>query len=219
LQIPSSTLVRLTVGEKTGYYTSPLDPGLLAQPFKMHTSWVVLTGTSCTGKTTMIDQLVTRGFRTVPEVARSYFDAEMAGGRTIEEIRSDLATVERTVMHLQIRLEETLPTSEVIFLDRGLPDIITFFRYDGLNPAEVIPSCFLHRYAVVYVLDPFPIERDGLRIEDEEMRIFLDTWIPRDYEAVGYEVIRIPVLPREARLAYLLEDARQRGVITTGIIE
>jgi predicted ATPase len=209
------------MGDKSGYYTASLEPELLDQPCKVLTRWVVLTGTSCSGKTTMIDQLAAQGFRTVPEVARSYFDAEMTRGRSIEEIRSDLATVECNIMGMQIQVEQSLPTGEVVFLDRGLPDIITFFRYAGLNPAEVIPGCFRHRYAAVYVLDPFPIERDGFRIEGEEMRIFLDTWLPRDYAAVGYEVVRIPVLPPEERLTFLLADARKRGVITpnNGILE
>jgi putative protein kinase ArgK-like GTPase of G3E family len=53
-----------------------LDPDLLSTPFKVQTKWHVITGAPCSGKTTLIDQLADKGFRTVTETARQYFERD-----------------------------------------------------------------------------------------------------------------------------------------------
>ena len=73
------------------YRTAALDPILLSTPFGILTKWHVITGAPCSGKTTLIDQLAEKGFKTRPEVGRQYFERELAKGRTIHEIREDPA--------------------------------------------------------------------------------------------------------------------------------
>jgi predicted ATPase len=45
------------------------------------------------------------------------------------------------------------------------------------------------------------------------MIAFLDEWHPRDYTALGYEVVRIPVIPPGERLAFILENLASRGYL------
>ena len=59
-----------------------LNPDLLSIPFRVQTTWHVLTGAPSSGKTTLIDQLAGRGFQTAAEVARVYMERELAKGRT-----------------------------------------------------------------------------------------------------------------------------------------
>lgn len=49
-----------------------LDPEFLSTPFKVQTNWHVIAGVSCSGKTTLFNQLVGEVFKTVQEVAREY---------------------------------------------------------------------------------------------------------------------------------------------------
>jgi hypothetical protein len=35
--------------------------------------------------------------------------------------------------------------------------------------------------------------------------LLLDKWLYRDYSALGYDVIRVPVLPPQERLGFILE--------------
>jgi hypothetical protein len=46
-----------------------LDADLLSTPCGFQTNWHVITGAFCSDKTTLIDQLTDKGFRTVPETA------------------------------------------------------------------------------------------------------------------------------------------------------
>lgn len=186
--------------------TVALDPVLLATPYDVRTHWHVLTGPACCGKTTLVDMLSQLGRRTIPESARLYFDAEMGTGRTLEEIRSDGAGLQRGIARLQLRLENDCPSGETVFLDRAIPDSITFYRVYGLDPNEILPGCFKRRYATVFLLDRLPVRRARvLGPEDDFTSEFLCEWLERDYGALGYPVVRVPVLRPEERLAFLLE--------------
>jgi predicted ATPase len=194
-----------------GFRTTELDPDLLSTPFRVQTNWHVITGAPCSGKTTLIDQLADKGFQTVPEIARLYMEREMARGRTIDEIREDEAT-ERGMEDMQLRIEHGLRAIDVVFLDRALTDSLTFRRLAGLNPNEVLAECFHHRYASIFVLDRFPVQQDSIRTEDDATAGLLDEWLARDYSTLGYNVVRVPVLSPQERLAFLLERLSEQGL-------
>jgi predicted ATPase len=137
---------------------------------------------------------------------------EMAKGRTVAEIRESEAD-ERGMKDLQVSIEHGLRTNEVIFLDRALPDSLVYFRITGIEPNEILAECFHHRYASVFILDCLPVKQDGVRIEDEAIAEFIDEWLDRDYRALGYRVVRVPVLPPPERLAFILEWISETGLI------
>lgn len=197
------------------YLTTALDPGLLAAPFDTRTNWHVITGAPSCGKTTLIDLLAAEGYRTIPEWAREYMEQEIARGRTIEEIHADSAALQQRIFDQQVRIERGLQVNQIVFLDGAVPGSLAWHRVFGLNPNDILPGCFHNRYASVFILDRLPHRLDGLRFEDEEISGFLDEWIARDYAALGYDPIRIPALPPEERLAYLLAWLSEQGLMST----
>ena len=194
----------MSANSQHDFRNTELDPDLLLTPFRAQTNWHVITGASCSGKTTLIDQLSGKGFKTVPEVAREYIKKEKGKGRTIAEIREDQAALTSRVYNIMIEREHGLRIDEVAFLDRGLPDAFAFFRYAGMNPNEIILDCFHYRYASVFMLDRLPYQRDGVRAADDTTAAYFDSWMVRDYSAIGYNVVRVPVLPPEERLEFVL---------------
>ena len=197
---------------QSNFITTELNPNLLSTPFGVQTNWHVLTGAACSGKTTLIELLTDKGYQTVAETARQYIDREMARGRTIEEILEDVAT-ETFIEELQLRIEHGLRAIDVSFLDRAFPDSLTFRRLVGLDPNEILTECFHHRYASVFILDQLPFQLNGARVEDDAYTGFLDEWLARDYSALGYSVVRVPVLSPEERLAFVLERLSEHGLI------
>ncbi len=194
------------------FRTTELDPDLLSTPFRVQTNWHVITGAACSGKTTLIDLLADKGSQTAPETARHYLDREMGKGRTLDEIFKD-ATTEPGIYDMQLRLEHGLRAIDVVFLDRALPDSLTFFRFAGLNPNEILAECFHHRYASMFLLDRLPFQQNDARIEDDAFAGLLDEWLARDYSALGYNVVRVPVLSIKDRLAFILERLSEQGLI------
>jgi predicted ATPase len=198
------------------FRNTELDPDLLSTPFGVQTNWHVITGASCSGKTTLIDQLAEEGFWTVPEVSRQYFEGELAKGRTIEEIREDRDTLFCQLYDMMVRSESRLRAIDVIFLDRALPDTLAHARFGGRNPNEILPDCFQHRYASVFLLDRLPYQRDGVRAADDETAAYFESWTLRDYRALGYDVVRVPVMSPEERLAFVLESLCERRFLSKG---
>jgi predicted ATPase len=195
------------------FRTTELDPDLLSTPFRVQTNWHVITGAPCCGKTTLIDQLANQGFQTVPETAHLYIEREMAKGRTINEIFANRAALQRGIEDMQLSIEGGLQAIDVAFLDRAFPDCLAFHRVAGLNPNEILPDCFQHRYASVFILDPLPFQGNGVRDDDAAKAGYLDEWLARDYSALGYRVVRVPVLSPQERLAFVLERLSEQGLI------
>jgi predicted ATPase len=188
------------------FNTTDLAPLLLSMPFKVETNWHVLTGASCTGKTTLIENLAERGYRIISESARLYFEREIARGRNVEELLQNGGNLQREIAALQLRNESRCEANEITFLDRAIPDSLTFYRVFGLDPNEILPKCFFRRYATVFILDRLPNLRNRpLGPEDKETSQFLDQWLERDYRALGYRVVRVPAISPPERLAFVLE--------------
>jgi len=192
---------------------TPLDADLLQTSFRVRTNWHVITGASSSGKTTLIDRLSEQGFRTVPEAGRQFFEKELAKGRSIEEIRQDRAAMTRQIYALWLKLNQKLQPGELMFLDRGLPDALSFYRFAGMNPNQILLDCFQHRYASVFILDRLPYQQDGIRGGDDTSAAYFDSWMERDYSALGYEIVRVPVIPPDERTAFILGSLSDRGQI------
>ena len=189
-----------------------LDTEILTTPFNVKTNWHVITGAICCGKTTLIDMLAEKGFQVLAETSRVYIEREVARGRELDEIFSSPAD-ERALTEGQRQAEDRLRANEVTFLDRALPDYLWFWRLLELDPNELLLKCFHYRYASVFILDQLPLELDGARIDDECYTDLLDEWLLRDYSALGYRVVRVPVMSPQKRLEFVLESLSEQGLI------
>jgi len=175
---------------------------------RIHTKWNVISGAPCSGKTTLIERLQVMGYRTVPETARQFIEAEFSRGRTIEELRGDEVAFQRRLLNVRLKVEHDLEPDQFLFLDRAIPEVITFYRAIGLDPNEILPECTLYTYASVFILDRLPLLKDGVRTEDDAVSDFHDEWLYRDYRALGYDVRRVPVMPVTDRVEFILGKLR-----------
>ena len=194
-----------------GFKTTPLDQLILSTPFETRTNWHVITGAPSCGKTTLIDLLAEKGFKTIPESARQYMEGELAKGRTIQEVHANAVSLQSHFFEIQFEIEKDLPAHERLFLDGAVPGSLAWFRLFGLDPNMILAKCFRHHYASVFVLDPLPFYQDGLRFEEKAVISFLNEWIACDYASLGYEVARVPVLPPIERLIFVLDRLAENG--------
>ena len=190
---------------QAGYSAIELDLDLLTTPFSVQTNWHVITGGPSCGKTTLITLLAAKGFQTAPEGARLYLEREIARGRTVKEMRSNEAALQRGIKDMHLEVERGLQENDLIFLDRGIPDCLAWHRVFGLDPNEFLRECFHYQYASVFMLDRLSLQHDGLRYKDDSILNFTEEWHIRDYQALGYDIVRVPVLPPEEQLAFILQ--------------
>jgi len=190
-----------------------LDQKLLSTQFKVSTNWHVITGAPSSGKTTLIKLIKDKGFKISAEPARQYIEMELAKGLTIPEVQKDLVELNKAIAAFHLGIERQLPANDTIFLDRGLPDCLAYHRLHGMNPNELLDDCFHFRYRSVFILERLPFQQDGVRYEDDECAEFHQFWLLKDYRAMGYNPIFVPILSPEERLKFILDKLSKYKLI------
>lgn len=166
--------------------------------------WYVITGGPCSGKTTMINELSKLGYHTVPELARVLIDREIKNGNPLEEIRRDESEFQKRVLLLKIEIENKVPKKKIVFFDRAIPDSIAYYKILGINPKNLIKTCKRKKYRKVFFLEQLPFEKDYARTENTEDANKLSKLLFECYSELGYEIVKIPVLPVKNRLKIIL---------------
>lgn len=184
------------------------------------TEWIVIDGAPSSGKTTLLRELHRRGLPTIPEIARTYVELELALGRTLVQIRGDPEAFERHLLTLHREQMENLDPHISYVLDGAPPRAQAYIEvYRMAHMPDVLPLARMRRYKHVFLCDPLPFEEDHVRTENAAMAAFLDRRIEEIYRELGYDPVRVPVMPVEERAAYVLENlpsqdriARQRSL-------
>ncbi|UCD31915.1 MAG: ATP-binding protein [Desulfobacterales bacterium] len=169
------------------------------------TNWYVITGAPCSGKTAVISGLEQIGHQVVHEVARAYIDEQLQKGQSIAQIKTDILSFESHILYKKIEIEQSLPESSVIFLDRAVPDSIAYYMIEGLNPDDPIQKSKLIRYKNIFLFERLRFEKDDVRSEDEKIAAQLDRLLQTSYEMLDYDIIYVPVMPVDKRIDFILE--------------
>lgn len=179
-----------------------IDPGV--QPVRS-TRWCVITGAPSSGKTAVIVELELRGFRVVHEAARAYIEQELEKGRRLQEVKSDRLHFERCILLRKFDIESQLPATDQLFFDRAVPDSIAYFRFEGLDSSEPERMSRQRLYHRVFFFDRLPFTHDSVRSENQADAVTLERLLKVSYRELGYEPIRVPVMPVAVRVRWVLD--------------
>lgn len=170
------------------------------------TNWVVITGGPSSGKSTLLACLENQGYKIVFEVARIIIDREIAGGKTLGEIRADEAEFQRRVLQMKIDIEEKLLSQQLTFLDRGIPDSIAYNQICRADVTLAFEASRKRRYRAVFHCEQVPFEQDHARTEDQKKAHEISTLLHKAYTDLGYEVIGVPLMSTEERAKFILKE-------------
>ena len=168
------------------------------------TNWYVITGAPCSGKTSVIEGLADRGHRVVREVARAFIDRQLAEGLALSEIKADILAFERKILLEKVRIENELPGSQTVFLDRAVPDSIAYFQIEGLDIAEPLRYSQSARYRKVFLFERLTFEKDRVRSENHALANRIEGLLAKSYAMLGYKVIGVPLLTIDQRIDFVL---------------
>ena len=168
--------------------------------------WYVLTGGPCAGKTTTVEALRERGHMVQPEPGRIYFEAKLAEGKTVEELLSDMPKLERDILVQHVALERGFRSDVTLFLDRGIPDCLAYYRiYQVPEDKELRSALESAIYRKVFLLELIEtFVNDAVRVETPEQARAIHEAIRTAYTERGYEVIDVPVMPIAERTDFIL---------------
>ena len=148
---------------------------------------VVVTGSECTGKTTLAGDLAAHfGARTSPEYVREYLDRK-AGPLGATDVSP--------IAHGQVRVEDEAISSaqRLIIKDTDLVSTVVYSRhYYGECPAWIADTA-KQRHADLYLLlrPDVPWLADGLQRDRPEDRAYMHGLFRRELDASGARVVDI----------------------------
>ncbi|HLP18898.1 MAG TPA: ATP-binding protein [Chitinophagales bacterium] len=174
---------------------------------RISTNWYVITGGPGSGKTTMVNLLKARGYKTTIENARHYFDMQRLNGKTVEEVRRHKEEFQLKVLEMQIELEKNLSPADVVFLDRAIPDALAYYRYLNividLKLSEALCKVY---YKKVFILDCLPLVQDYARTEDQTAQKKIHEAITEVYNSLPFPVVTVPVMLPHDRVDFILKN-------------
>jgi len=170
-------------------------------------NWYVITGGPSSGKTTTVNMLSERGYKTTIEHARHYIDTMHQGGRSVEEIRSNQMEFQLGVLEMQIEQEAILSAGDMVFLDRAIPDALAYYRFLNLEVDERLTKAMeTASYKKIFILSLLPFIKDYARTEDEEAQKQLHSLLIEVYTSLPSPVIHVPVLSPVDRVNFILNN-------------
>lgn len=174
---------------------------------------VVIIGGPGTGKTTIIDALTLRGYCCYPEISREItMEARRQG---IEQL-----FLEKPLLFSELLLEgrkkqfqnAVSEPGEVVFLDRGIPDVLAYMHYIGDGyPSFFDNACREHKYSKIFILPPWEAIyiSDEARYENFEQAKLIYEHLCETYRGYGYNLIEVPRADVKSRLDFILTNISQ----------
>jgi len=171
---------------------------------------IVITGGPGTGKTTIIDTLIEQGYACFPEISREItLEAKKQGFEQLflekPLLFSELLLEGRKKQHQKAITDQ----SEIVFLDRGIPDILAYMHYIGDSyPSFFDHACKEHQYSKVFVLPPWEeiYESDEARYENFEQAKLIFNHLMETYLSYGYQLTEVPRGTVEERIQFILNQ-------------
>ena len=171
---------------------------------------IVITGGPGSGKTTLIQQLEERGFNCLHEISREVT-------LRAQEEGIDQLFLEDPLLFSQKLLEGRLEQfneavnhdSELLFYDRGLPDVTAYMDYLGTTyPESFDITCKENLYDAIFLLPPWEsiYIRDNERYESYEEAEKICTYLLNGYQKYGYAVNIVPIGTVEERIDHIIES-------------
>jgi predicted ATPase len=171
------------------------------------TNYNVITAGPSSGKTSTINEISARGYKTLPESARLFINQKISEGEDPEEIREKY-DFQDNLIRIDRNIEENNLRSESVFMDRSLADNIAYIRHkndvENFDMEDLKEEC-RNKYDNVFLLERLNFEEDVARSEDEKEAQKLHSEIRQAYLDLGYKVQEIPVVPVNQRVDMILD--------------
>ncbi len=168
----------------------------------------VISGGANSGKTTIINELKKKGFRTIPEAARMVIkECQKIKEWTPEK---NFYEFEIKILNKQLRMESEKKEG-IVFLDRGIVDTFTYLRQTNKDiPEKIIKLVKERDYEKIFFLEMLPTyERDDERWENEERARKTHELIKKNYTKLGYDIINVPLMNVRERTDFILKKIKE----------
>lgn len=171
---------------------------------------IVLIGGPGTGKSSILEEFINLGYHCMPEISREIILKAQKQG--IEQLFleqpllfSEMLLKGREQQYLDAEKNNT----DIVFFDRGIPDIHAYMDYLGNEyPSVYKEKSKQYLYTKVFICAPWKhiYESDNERYETFEQSVEINSFLEKSYTKIGYEIINIPFGSVKERCNFILES-------------
>ncbi|WP_299104035.1 ATP-binding protein [uncultured Tenacibaculum sp.] len=171
---------------------------------------VVLIGGPGTGKSSILREFIKRGYECMPEISREVtLKAQKEGIDQLFLTQPLLFSQMLLEGREQQYIDAKNSTSEIIFFDRGIPDVHAYMNYlESEYPPMYKEKSNQYLYDKVFMLAPWEeiYVSDNERYETFEQAVKIDTFLREAYEEIGYTIVNVPFGTVEERCEFILQS-------------
>lgn len=174
----------------------------------------VVTGGPGSGKTSLINAMARRGFRTMPEAGRAIIqDQARIGGSALPW--ADPPLFAELMLCWELRSwHEALASDAPVLMDRGIPDVVGYLTLCGLPvPAHVEAAAKMYPYNKRVFLAPFwdaIFMQDAERRQDRQEAKATGRVMAETYTRLGYQLVELPLVGIEQRADFIAHSLQTR---------
>ncbi|QFG37655.1 putative ATPase [Paracoccus pantotrophus] len=176
---------------------------------------IVVTGGPGSGKSSLIDAMALRGFRTMPEAGRAIIrDQIKIGGKALPW--ADRALFAELMLGWELRsYQDALQSDEPVLMDRGIPDVVGYLTLCGLPvPAHFEAAAKTYPYNKRVFLAPYwdaIFTQDTERKQDRQEAEATAKVMAETYRRIGYKIVELPLVGIEQRADFVIDSLRTLG--------
>jgi predicted ATPase len=171
---------------------------------------IVLIGGPGTGKTTIINELIKRGFCCMPEVSRAVTLKAKKEGIDQLFLTEPLLFSKMLLEGREAQYNNAdILKEEVVFFDRGIPDVHAYMNYfNTAYPSYFIEKSAAYKYTKIFHFSPWKEihTTDNERYESFEESVKIDTFLIEAYSLLGYTLIKVPFGTAEERTNFIINS-------------
>ncbi|MCB0426132.1 MAG: ATP-binding protein [Mangrovimonas sp.] len=173
---------------------------------------IVITGGPGTGKSSCINALKKRGLICFEEISREVTKKAQAEGIDQLFLTQPLLFSELLLKGREQQYREAQKhASNLVFLDRGIPDVLAYMDFIGDDyPENFTHSCKTHLYSQVFILAPWQeiYQSDNERYENFDQAVEIHHHLIKTYQHYNYELYDVPFGSIEKRVDFILNTLK-----------
>ena len=179
----------------------------------MNTKKIVITGGPGTGKSTIVNELIKRGFSCLEEISRQVTLEAQKEGIDQLFLTHPLLFSERLLAGRQKQyVDADMFLTEFVFLDRGVPDVLAYMDFIGDQyPIAFENVCKQCVYDYVFILKPWKAiyTSDNERYENFEQAVKIHDHLLNTYKKFDYHLCDVPFDTVENRTDFILNTLKE----------
>ncbi|MAW21599.1 MAG: hypothetical protein CMD16_04305 [Flavobacteriales bacterium] len=167
----------------------------------------IITGAPGTGKSSIINELIKRGYSCAKEISRNLISEQLNSSGEILPWKNQVA-FENEIIKMRFKQYINSPQNCIYFFDRSIIDSLGYLNANKLNASseiiEIIKKCRFNKTVFYTPIWEEIYINDHERKEDIKKAKEIEESIIKTYRRYGYNMIEVPKIPILKRADFII---------------